>query len=51
MNHLDQSWNAEQEDSDIAAHELENQAKMQVEARERIKMLKESSLSFDDEVE
>jgi hypothetical protein len=24
---------------------------MQVEARERIKMLKESSLSFDDEVE
>jgi GTP-binding protein len=51
MNHLDKCWNAEQEDPDIAARELENQTKMQVEARERIKMLKESSLSFDDEVE
>jgi translation initiation factor IF-2 len=51
MNHLDKCWNAEQEDPDIAARELENQTKMQFEARERIKMLKESSLSFDDEVE
>ena len=51
MNHLDKCWNAEQEDSDIAVHELENQTKMQVEARERIKMLKGSSLLFDDEVE
>jgi len=50
MNHLDKSWNAEQEDSVIAAHELENQIKMQLEARDRIKMLKESSLLFDDEV-
>jgi hypothetical protein len=48
MSHLDKSRNAEQEDSDIAAHELESQIKMQLEARERIKMLKESSLSFDD---
>ena len=51
MNHLDKCWNAEQEDPDIAARELENQTKMQVEARERIKMLKESLLSFDNEVE
>jgi GTP-binding protein len=48
MSHLDKSRNAEQEDSDIAAHELESQIKMQLEASERIKMLKESSLSFDD---
>jgi hypothetical protein len=50
MNHLDKSWNAEQEDPDRAAHELENQSKMQVEARNRIEMLKESSLSFDNEI-
>jgi GTPase len=47
MEHLEDCWEAEREDSEVAEHEHELQAKMQSEARDRIEALRGCSKPID----